>query len=104
MGGQVAEANGQFNGQWSVTQDAERNGCPSGFRFTVRIDNGHVAYVGGRILEAQGGVSPRGRVNVVFDYGSFRLEGTGGLNEHSGAGRWSVPVANCSGRWHAEKK
>jgi hypothetical protein len=102
--GRADAAGEKFNGEWSVTQSAQGQGCPNGFRFTVRIDNGRVAYVGRQVLEADGGISPAGRVDVKFAYGSYTLQGTGGLNEHFGTGRWSVPNFNCSGDWRAEKR
>jgi len=92
------------DGVWSVLIITEQGTCDRGYRYEVKVANGHVTYDGGADVNLAGTVSPDGAIKVSIKLGENGASGTGHLSAHSGAGVWRGIGANgsCAGRWEAE--
>lgn len=58
----------------------------------------------GLLTQVSGQVDERGLLKLTLTAGSDALAATGKLSAATGAGRWSSPTKQCSGRWTAEKQ
>lgn len=101
----AAQAQAQFNGNWSVEVITERGECDKAYRYPVVIQNGQVRYGGPEAFNASGSVQASGAVSGAISRGSDRANVTGRLSGNGGSGTWTAQGArSCSGRWQAEKR
>jgi hypothetical protein len=102
-----ADAQQQFNGQWSVEVVTEKGECDKAYRYPVAVQNGRVSYSGTAPFEINGRVAPTGAVqgSIVAPNNQGRADVRGQLDGKWGTGTWVARGAmNCSGRWLAEKR
>jgi hypothetical protein len=94
------------DGTWSVLIITEKGDCDRGYRYEVRVANGHVSYAGDASLDMNGTITPSGLVKVSLRLGSKGADGVGHLSGQSGAGTWHGASGNssCAGRWEAERR
>jgi hypothetical protein len=96
-----------FDGVWSVMIITERGeACDRAYAYPVRILNGIVRYAGDFAINLSGRVSGNGAVRVSVARDSQRADGVGRMSRNSGSGVWRgrSATAECSGRWHAERR
>jgi hypothetical protein len=95
-----------LDGKWSVLIITEKGECDRGYRYEVKVANGHVNYAGDASLDMNGTVTPNGLVKVSIRLGSKGAEGIGHLSGQSGVGTWHGAGGNsaCAGRWEAERR
>jgi hypothetical protein len=101
-----AAANAALDGNWSVLIITEKGECDRGYRYEVKVANGHVSYAGDASLDMNGTITPAGLVKVSIRLGSKGADGIGHLSGQSGAGTWHGAGGNstCAGRWEAERR
>jgi hypothetical protein len=101
-----AAAAATLDGAWSVLIITEKGECDRGYRYEVKVANGHVSYAGDASLDMNGTVTPNGLVKVSIRLGSKGAEGVGHLSGQNGAGTWHGAGGNstCAGRWEAERR
>jgi hypothetical protein len=101
-----ATAAATLDGKWSVLIITEKGECDRGYRYEVKVANGHVNYAGDASLDMNGTVTPNGLVKVSIRLGSKGAEGIGHLSGQSGVGTWHGAGGNatCAGRWEAERR
>lgn len=94
------------DGVWSVLIITEQGACDRGYRYEVKVANGHISYDGGAGVDLAGTVAPDGALKVSIKLGENGASGTGHLSAHNGAGVWRGLGASggCAGRWEAELK
>jgi hypothetical protein len=94
-----------FDGSWSVLVVTESGTCDRGYRYSVRVADGRVAYAGDASIEIDGVVAPNGSVKVNIGRGNQSASGIGRLSAEFGAGTWRGrgPGGDCAGRWQAER-
>jgi hypothetical protein len=104
----IANAQAQFNGNWSVVIYTRRGNCDPTYRYGVSIYNGVVSGGGGASLS--GRVSRSGNVQVSVSSGGSSAHGSGrlivdrsGYGRGSGSWRGSGPNGACSGSWAASR-
>jgi hypothetical protein len=102
----AAAVAGGLDGIWSVLIITEKGDCDRGYRYQVKVANGHVSYAGDASLDMNGTVTPSGLVKVSLRLGSKGADGVGHLSGQSGAGTWHGASGNssCAGRWEAERR
>jgi hypothetical protein len=95
-----------LDGIWSVLIITEKGECDRGYRYEVKVANGHVSYAGDASLDMNGTITPGGLVKVSIRLGSKGAEGIGHLAGQSGVGTWHGAGGNstCAGRWEAERR
>jgi hypothetical protein len=93
-----------YDGGWSVEVITDKGSCDRAYRFPVRVENGRITYTGQAATTATGGVTGRGQVKARFVHGQDMLDATGRLFAERGAGSWTSPSRQCSGRWNAERR
>jgi hypothetical protein len=88
------------DGVWSV----EKGACDRGYRYEVKVINGHISYNGDSGINLAGTVSSDGATRVSISAGDKGATGTGYLSARTGSGIWHGIGAsgNCAGRWEAE--
>jgi hypothetical protein len=101
-----AVAAAALDGTWSVLIITEKGECDRGYRYEVKVANGHVSYAGDASLDMNGTVTPAGLVKVSIRLGSKGADGVGHLSGQSGTGTWHGAGGNstCAGRWEAERR
>jgi hypothetical protein len=94
------------DGIWSVLIVTEKGECDRGYRYEVKVANGHISYNGDAPINLAGTVAPDGATKVSIKAGEKGAAGTGRLAGRSGAGVWhGIGAAGaCAGRWEAELK
>lgn len=94
------------DGIWSVLIITEKGECDRGYRYEVKVANGHVSYNGDSGVDLAGTVASDGATKVSIKLGEKGASGTGRLSSRTGAGVWHGIGANgsCAGRWEAELK
>jgi hypothetical protein len=92
------------DGNWSVLVITERGECDRGYRYEVKVENGHISYNGNAGINLAGTVSADGATRVSIKAGENGASGTGHLSARSGTGVWHGIGASgtCAGRWKAE--
>jgi hypothetical protein len=105
MGAPAAKA-AVHDGIWSVLVVTEKGECDRGYRYEVRVANGHISYYGGSGINLAGTVAPDGATKVSIKAGENGASGTGRLTGSSGAGVWHGigAAGSCAGRWEAVLK
>ena len=94
------------DGNWSVLIITEKGDCDRGYRYDVKIANGHVSYRGDAPVNLAGTVASNGAINVSIKAGEKGASGTGRLSASSGAGTWHGvgTSGSCAGHWEAERR
>lgn len=94
------------DGQWSVLVITEKGTCDRGYRYSVRVRDGRLAYDGEAGVDMAGTVTPAGQVQVRIRLGNQGANGSGRLSGAAGAGTWrgAGSSGECSGRWEAERR
>ncbi len=93
-----------FDGNWSVLIVTTQGECDRGYRYPVRISNGHLGYAGEASFNISGRVNDTGAIVVTVSRGDKAAHGTGKLAGDSGAGAWKTGGGECSGTWTAERR
>ncbi|HEX5212141.1 MAG TPA: hypothetical protein VFW22_10460 [Pseudolabrys sp.] len=94
------------DGIWSVLIITEKGECDRGYRYEVKVANGHISSNVDSAINLAGTVTPDGATKVSIKAGDKGASGTGRLSGRSGAGVWHGFSATgaCAGRWEAELK
>ena len=88
-----AEAQGLFDGSWSVRVVAGPGKCANQYFVAIEVADGRISY-GGRTA---GNVGGSGRLMLSIS----EVRATGALRRTSGSGRWQS--RECRGTWTAQK-
>ena len=100
----IALAQQQFSGNWSVEEVTEQGTCKKTSRYPVVIENGAVRSNGPQGLNVSGRVEANGRIQTNIQRNLTRAEITGRLSDRSGSGTWTTSgTVICSGRWNAQR-
>jgi hypothetical protein len=101
----LALAQQQFSGNWSVEAVTEQGTCKRTSRYPVVIENGAVRSNGPQGLNVSGRVQANGHIQTNIQRAMTRAEVTGRLSDRSGSGTWTTSgTVVCSGRWNAQKQ
>ncbi len=101
----VALAQQQFSGNWSVEAVTEQGTCKRTSRYPVVIENGTVRSSGPQGVNVSGRVQANGHIQTNIQRSMTRAEITGRLSDRSGSGTWTTSgTVVCSGRWNAQKQ
>ncbi len=94
------------DGNWSVLIITEKGECDRGYRYEVKVANGHITYNGDSGINLAGTVASDGALKVSIKLGEKGASGTGHLSGRTGAGVWHGigGAGSCAGRWEAELK
>ena len=101
----VAQA--PHDGSWAIEIVTERGDCDRLYRYYVVVDGQAVrlrSMMGETSQARMGLVRTDGRVNATLGQADDPVNVTGRLAGASGAGVWSAPVRQCTGRWNAQKR
>jgi hypothetical protein len=103
---QPALSNAVHDGNWTVLVITEKGKCDRGYRYEIKVVDGHVHYAGTAAVNLDGTVTPTGVVSVSIRAGDQGADGTGRLSDASGAGTWRGRGSSgaCIGRWEAERR
>ncbi len=97
-----------YDGSWMVLIITEKGSCDRGYRYSLKVANGHVSYQGDAAgVNLSGTVTPAGVVKVNLKVGDQGAVAAGRLSAGSGVGTWhgaSSGGNTCAGRWEAEKR
>jgi len=100
-----AQAQQQFNGNWSVQVITEKGECNKTYSLPVVIEDGRARYPGAVGTDALGSVSRAGVVRASFSWGGTQADIKGRLSGKAGSGTWATTGARgCSGRWIGERQ
>ena len=103
--GKGANAQAQFNGNWSVLVLTESGNCDRAYRYPVAVENGRVRYAGEAPVSISGQVGRSGVVQGSITGGGNRANVRGKLSGGSGSGTWTLAGGrSCSGTWSADKR
>jgi hypothetical protein len=91
-----------YDGSWSVLVHTEKGDCDPGYRYPIRIENGHLVNAGDSAFTITGAVAPTGAITVTVAAGGKSASGSGRLAGNGGGGSWSGGA--CSGSWTAERR
>src|SRR5271157_2168469 len=91
-----------YDGMWSVLVHTEKGDCDPGYRYPIRIQNGHLVNAGDTAFTISGAVAPTGAITVTVAAGGKSASGSGHLAGNGGGGSWSGGA--CSGSWTAERR
>jgi hypothetical protein len=91
-----------YDGVWSVLIHTEKGDCDPGYRYPVRISNGHLANAGDAAFTITGAVAPTGAITVTVSAAGKSASGSGRLAGTEGGGSWTG--GSCSGSWTAERR
>jgi hypothetical protein len=91
-----------YDGVWSVLIHTEKGDCDPGYRYPVRIFNGHLANAGDAAFTITGTVAPTGAITVTVSAAGKSANGSGRLAGTEGSGSWTG--GSCSGSWTAERR
>jgi hypothetical protein len=91
-----------YDGVWSVLVHTEKGDCDPGYRYPIRIANGHLANAGDAAFTITGAVAPTGAITVTVSAAGKSASGSGRLAGAEGGGSWTG--GSCSGSWTAERR
>jgi hypothetical protein len=91
-----------YDGVWSVLVHTEKGDCDPGYRYPIRIANGHLVNAGDSNFTITGAVAPTGAITVTVSAAGKSASGSGHLAGVAGGGSWSGGA--CSGSWTAERR
>jgi hypothetical protein len=91
-----------YDGVWSVLVHTEKGDCDPGYRYPIRISNGHLANAGDASFIITGAVAPNGAITVTVAAAGKSASGSGHLAGSQGGGSWIG--GSCSGSWTAERR
>jgi hypothetical protein len=91
-----------YDGVWSVLVHTEKGDCDPGYRYPIRIANGHLINAGDSAFTISGAVAATGAITVTVAAGGKSASGSGHLAGAGGGGSWSGGA--CSGSWTAERR
>jgi hypothetical protein len=91
-----------YDGVWSVLVHTEKGDCDPGYRYPIRISNGHLANAGDAAFTITGAVAPNGAITVTVSAAGKSASGSGRLAGTEGGGSWTG--GSCSGSWTAERR
>ena len=91
-----------YDGVWSVLVHTEKGDCDPGYRYPIRISNGHLANAGDAAFTITGAVAPNGAITVTVSAAGKNASGSGRLAGNEGGGSWTGGA--CSGSWTAERR
>jgi hypothetical protein len=91
-----------YDGAWSVLVHTEKGDCDPGYRYPIRIENGHLLNAGDAAFTISGAVKPTGAITVTVAAGGKTASGSGRLDGDEGGGSWAGGA--CSGSWTAERR
>ncbi len=101
----MAVAQQQFSGNWSVEAVTEQGTCKRTSRYPVVIENGTVRSSGPQGVNVSGRVQANGHIQTNIQRSITRAQITGRLSDRSGSGTWTTSgTVVCSGRWNAQKQ
>jgi len=94
------------DGTWSVLIITEKGDCDRGYRYEVKVANGHISADADSAINLAGTVAPDGATKVSIKAGEKGASGTGRLSARTGSGVWHgfSATGTCAGRWEAELK
>jgi hypothetical protein len=92
----------RYDGLWSVSIVTEKGDCDPGYRYPIRISNGHLANAGDTNFSISGAVAPTGAITVTVSAAGKSATGLGRLAGNEGGGQWTG--GSCSGSWTAERR
>ena len=94
-----------YDGIWSVSVVTVYGDCDRGYRYPLRIVDGHVLKADDDPAYAVGGAVGRGGViGVTVVGGGQSATGYGRLARNVGRGVWRTSNGRCSGQWTAERR
>ena len=102
-----ALAQAPHDGSWAIEIVTERGACDSLYRYYVVVEGQAVrlrSMMGETSQASMGLVRADGRVNATLGQADDPVNVTGRLAATSGAGVWSAPARQCTGRWSAHKR
>jgi hypothetical protein len=91
-----------YDGVWSVLVHTEKGDCDPGYRYPIRISNGHLVNAGDTAFTITGAVAPTGAITVTVSAAGKSANGSGHLAGTGGGGSWTGGA--CSGSWTAERR
>jgi hypothetical protein len=91
-----------YDGVWSVLIHTEKGDCDPGYRYPIRIANGHLVNAGDTAFTITGAVAPTGAITVTVSAAGKSATGSGRLAGAEGGGSWVG--GSCSGSWTAERR
>jgi hypothetical protein len=91
-----------YDGLWSVLIMTQKGDCDPGYRYPIRIENGHLVNAGSTGFTITGAVAPTGAITVTVSAAGKSANGTGKLAGAAGGGSWTG--GSCSGSWTAERR
>jgi len=91
-----------YDGVWSVLVHTEKGDCDPGYRYPIRIANGHLINAGDNAFTISGAVAPTGAITVTVSAAGKSASGSGHLAGAEGSGSWAGGA--CSGSWTAERR
>jgi hypothetical protein len=91
-----------YDGVWSVLVHTEKGDCDPGYRYPIRIANGHLINAGDNAFTISGAVAPTGAITVTVSAAGKSANGSGHLAGAEGSGSWTGGA--CSGSWTAERR
>ena len=100
-------ARAPHDGSWAIEIVTERGACERLHRYYVEVEGRTVrlrSMFGETSRDASGFVRADGRINATVGQPDDPVKVTGRLAATSGAGVWSAPARQCTGRWSAHKR
>jgi hypothetical protein len=91
-----------YDGVWSVLVHTEKGDCDPGYRYPIRIANGHLINAGDSAFTISGVVAATGAITVTVSAAGKSASGSGHLAGTEGSGSWAGGA--CSGSWTAERR
>jgi hypothetical protein len=91
-----------YDGLWSVLVMTQKGDCDPGYRYPIRIANGHLVNAGDNAFTITGNVGQTGAITVTVSAGGKSATGSGHLAGNEGGGSWVGGA--CSGAWTAERR
>jgi hypothetical protein len=98
---------GPHDGPWAIEIITEHGACDPLYRYYVVVEGRAVrlrSMTGETSPATMGLVRPDGRVDATLGQADDPVNVTGRLAGGSGAGVWSAPARQCTGRWNAHKR
>jgi hypothetical protein len=95
------------DGSWAIEIVTERGACERLYRYYVVVEGQAVrlrSMTGETSEAAMGLVRADGRINATLGQADDPVNVKGRLAATSGAGVWSAPARQCTGRWSAHKR
>jgi hypothetical protein len=92
----------RYDGLWTVSIVTEKGDCDPGYRYPIRISNGHLANAGDTAFTVTGNVAQTGAIIVTVSAAGKSAIGSGQLAGEMGGGSWTG--GSCSGSWTAERR